>query len=596
MATVPLSATSVRFISGVPFLNDYHHVRHFDTIQQQRDYFANTPTNVHSMLECAFQRGEKGAYIEADCSVDKLYSANYVIFINPEFGNKYFYGFITNLEFVNIRCTRVYIEIDVMQTWMFDYTFKPSYIERQHCKLREADGSPVINTIPEQLDFGSEYDIITEQVQYPSAFMYLIIVTSKPIGKSSSGTKLNEKAGYVGSPSPLNYYVFPINRSTKGIPSTIGNVDTLNLNELSRLIAEDTELVNSVQTMYITDWCGITFNETEYRDDNVPVPDHCTLEYIGFPQGTNPPNKAILHVTSNISYFDGKELIFLYKYSGLPEFEETKLYMYPYTIFEMDDLKGNRLTFKGEYVNGNDIHLAVRGNVGFANRMSYELYNYNNSNGRQSSYQQAVIDVNPNDVPIVSSYLSAYLQGNKNSIQAQKQNANLRGSANMLHSFSNAVTLAASGTAVGGMAGLITATDGVIQRAVDIQATENTLMGYAQDATNVPPSVSKMGGNTSYDYGNGLNGIRIIKKQIKPEYQDILANYWNKYGYKVHRVLYPNLHTREKWNYIKTVNAIITGNINANDLRTIKTIYDNGVTLWHTNDVGNYHTTNGVIA
>lgn len=155
MATVPLSATSVRFISGVPFLNDYHHVRHFDTIQQQRDYFANTPTNVHSMLERAFQRGEKGAYIEADCSVDKLYSANYVIFINPEFGNKYFYGFITNLEFVNIRCTRVYIEIDVMQTWMFDYSFKPSYIERQHCKLREADGSPVINTIPEQLDFGS---------------------------------------------------------------------------------------------------------------------------------------------------------------------------------------------------------------------------------------------------------------------------------------------------------------------------------------------------------------------------------------------------------------------------------------------------------
>lgn len=592
MATVPLSASSIRFISGVPFLNDYHNVRHFETEADQIAYF-NGKYNVHSMTQTSIVTGEKGAFIKADVSIDKLYASNYVVFLNPDFGNKYFYAFITHLEYANIGMTRVYIEVDVMQTWMFDYQIKPSYIERQHTLLRDTAGNPIINTIPEQLDFGSEYDIITEDVQYPSDFIYLVIVTSKVIGKGTES--VNRKPGYVGSPTPLHYYIFPINRSTKAIPSTIGGIDTLGLSELNTLLSADVELVNAVQSIYITDWCGITFNETQYHDDNVPVPEHCELEYLAYPQGGT-PNKAILHVTSNITYFDGKELTFTNKFAGLPNFFETKLYMYPYTVYEMDDLKGNRLTFRGEYINGDDISVTVRGAIGFANKMSYELKNYNGSAGRQSSYQQAVIDNNPNDVPIVSSYLSAYLQGNKNSIQAQKVNANARGSANMLGSFVDGAILAGSGSPVGVATGVGSAFSGIINRHVDIQTTENTLLATAQDATNVPPSVAKMGGNTAYDYGNGLNGIRIIKKTIKPEYRDILAHYWNKYGYKYHKVDHPNRHTRRYWNYLKTVNITITGDINNDDLRTIKNIYDSGVTLWHTNDIGNYQLTNEVIA
>lgn len=593
MATVPLSASSVRFISGVPFLNDYNNVRWFTTKAEQDTYF-NAKTDVHAMTATTFQRNEKGAFIKANCSVDKLYHANYVLFINPDFGNKMFYGFINHLEFVNIGTTNVYIEIDVMQTWMFDYSFKPSFIDRQHCKLWESDGSPVINTIAENLDYGTEYNIVTESVQYPSNFIFLVIVTSKAIGRDINGTILDDKPGYVGSPSPLYYYVVPIDRELKEVPARIDGKKTLPLHYMNQLFSVDTEIVNAIQTMYLTDWCGITFYDGEYRNQTISIPDKCHLEYINMPGGTVYDN-AILHVFDTVDYFDGKELIYVDKYDGLPALTESKLYMYPYTIYELDDLKGNRLTFKGEYVDGADIHLAVRGNVGYANRMSYELYNYNGSDGRQSSYQQAVIDTNPNDVPVVSSYLAAYMQGNKNSLMAMKNNTEIRANAQMLHSFGSAAALATSATPASVGAAIVTAGAGIISRYVDIQATENTVNGYISDATNVPPSVAKMGGNTSYDYGNGLNGIRVIKKQIKPEYQNIIANYFNKYGYKVHRVLMPNLHTRAKWNYIKTVNATIIGNINNDDLKTIKNIFDSGVTLWHVDDIGNYLTTNEVI-
>lgn len=597
MATVPLSASSIRFISGVPFLNDYHHVRFFDTQADQIAYF-NGKYNVHSMTQTSIVTGEKGSYIKANVSIDKLYETNYVVFLNPDFGNKYFYAFVTHLEYANIGMTRVYIEVDVMQTWMFDYQIKPSYIERQHCTLRDTAGNPIINTIPEQLDFGSEYDIITEDVQYPSNYLYLVVVTSKIISYKdfAMSEKGNLAPGYVGSPSPLYYYVFLIDRTTKNVPPQLAYRDAMTLQDMNQVFSTDTEITNAIQTMYVTDWCGIQFNESDPA--HIPSNEQVALEYIGVggSGGVGGIPKAVFRVDTIIDYFDGKELTFTNKFAGLPNFFETKLYMYPYTVYEMDDLKGNRLTFRGEYINGDDIILTVRGAVGFANKMSYELKNYNGSAGRQSSYQQAVIDNNPNDVPIVSSYLAAYLQGNKNSIQAQKTNANARGSANMLGSFANAVTLAASGTYNGMAAGVVTAASGIIDRHVDIQTTENTLLATAQDATNVPPSVAKMGGNTAYDYGNGLNGIRIIKKTIKPEYRDILAHYWNKYGYKYHKVDHPNRHTRRYWNYLKTVNITITGDINNDDLRTIKNIYDSGVTLWHTNDIGNYQLTNEVIA
>ena len=113
-----------------------------------------------------------------------------------------------------------------------------------------------------------------------------------------------------------------------------------------------------------------------------------------------------------------------------------------------------------------------------------------------------------------------------------------------------------------------------------------------KDINNHPPEIVKMGGNTAFDYGNRLTGIYIIKKQIKPEYMAILEDYFHAYGYRVNRIKYPNLRSRKHWNFVKTVGANIYGNIPADDLKKIKDMFDNGVTLWHGNFIGNYDLSN----
>jgi hypothetical protein len=40
---------------------------------------------------------------------------------------------------------------------------------------------------------------------------------------------------------------------------------------------------------------------------------------------------------------------------------------------------------------------------------------------------------------------------------------------------------------------------------------------------------------------------------------------------------------------------VLTGNINNEDLNELKSVFNNGITLWHTDQIGNYALENGVI-
>ena len=68
------------------------------------------------------------------------------------------------------------------------------------------------------------------------------------------------------------------------------------------------------------------------------------------------------------------------------------------------------------------------------------------------------------------------------------------------------------------------------------------------------------------------------------------------YGYKVNSVKIPNLTGRKNWNYIKTIGATIHGYFPDNDLKELKQMFDNGVTLWHNpNTFLDYSQSNNII-
>ena len=90
--------------------------------------------------------------------IDNLLGYNYCMYQNENYGNKWFYAYITNMEYENDGLTNITISTDVWQTWQFDINFKNSFVEREHVN----DDTIGANTIDENLNVG---EVIEEGMQ-----------------------------------------------------------------------------------------------------------------------------------------------------------------------------------------------------------------------------------------------------------------------------------------------------------------------------------------------------------------------------------------------------------------------------------------------
>lgn len=107
------------------------------------------------------------------------------------------------------------------------------------------------------------------------------------------------------------------------------------------------------------------------------------------------------------------------------------------------------------------------------------------------------------------------------------------------------------------------------------------------------------GGNSNIGdvlYSSGRNCFTIRKMQCERRFIEIIDDFFTMYGYKINLVKKPNITGRSNWNYVKTIDCNILGNIPQMDLAEIKEMFDNGVTLWHTTAYFlDYSQTNNII-
>ena len=122
-------STNIKILHNVPLDPTYDHTIYFDSLTNQRNYFAGLAK--YNLTEYSYQRVQKGVARVGIVS-DNLYDCNYMMFQNTAYGNKWFYAFITSVEYVNDNCSDIYFEIDVMQTWHFDYSVDECFVEREH--------------------------------------------------------------------------------------------------------------------------------------------------------------------------------------------------------------------------------------------------------------------------------------------------------------------------------------------------------------------------------------------------------------------------------------------------------------------------------
>ena len=612
--------TEVHLLTNVPFNYNYNNVMDFNSVSEQTTYFLNK-----SKLEfedLTYQRVNNNT-INLEVEYEDLYDVNYMMFQNDRIPGKWFYAFITAYDFVSPKVTRITYQIDVYQTWLFQMTWQSTYVEREHTKRFNQDGSPVINTIDEGLAYGSDYKTVYKRKCNNDNIIWLVAITKLPMHLilSGGGSATPSCIGRVRN--PLYFTLLPLDLDNESV--------TINGNspEYTKilLLGQDEETIGQLVSLYYTPYVPFEYTLSANNDITVTDPNihiytdngYSYMEYNEFLYNRWTPKN---YTVSNNMYSD-----------IMPSYTESKLLMYPYTVIELTDMKGNTITLKPQNFDSNSLVIQTRGSISTQPKTAIYPVNYlGNTAGNVTDFTCGIIDNTICDVPIVDDYTASYMQANRNSIATTNKyamdNAN-RGIVqnNAVNRVQNAIMdrqqqymesdtkwnqwgnlldlhagsalrsgyeLAKKYDLSQGQRLAMNQNNDIANHNLRINAEQAIGMTQAkiEDINNIPPTVSNLGNNTMFDSGWKNMHYYIMIKTVRDEYATQLTNYFKMFGYKVNKLEIPNTKSRQYYNYIKTVDANIIGNIPSNDLNTIKGIFDKGVTIWHTSNVGDYSVNN----
>lgn len=615
----------VHLYKSVPFYIDYKNIRLFESTTEQSSYFASLPNTLN--IENVTYTRANGS-IKVPFNRDTILEYNYMSFKNKDYGNKVFYAFITDITYVNPTTARIYFTIDEWQTWCFNLNFRESFIERKHCKRWNSDGTPVINTEAENLDIGSEY-VVKAHAQYNNDLYWVCFVTSVE----------NTEITIMDVPTILTLYYAPVYKTTNSVIQgyVLNNLVTggTPANTALNIFRNDEVLNGKLASCFIVSEPPFSYTYS-ITDGYIQINSNDCMLYSLKGEGKAPlllANKRVSNPATTVRTFP--------KYGDLRGYvTESKLLMYPYSFIELIDGGGNNFIIKPEYVDDDDINIRTFTSGGLNSKQAHIVEHYRYSgvvlNYCRWELGNGIINNYHNNLTVIDDYSSAYLQGNANSIAQSVQNTLNQVNANNKiaeNNFRTSVNVSAfqtlsnvargiiggglesgnptiQGVVQGGIDGLLssfsqmarTSLEGQnsvknteLQGNVTYQNAVNSMLAKKQDIANVADNVALQGGDVYFTFQNQYNGYCLVYKQISNEYISILEGYFKKYGYSYNKLEVPNLHTRESYDYIKTIDVNILASINNESLLKIKTIFDNGVTIWHTNDIGNYALANNEI-
>ena len=471
--------TIVKLYTGIPCDPTYQNVLHFDSLAEQIEYFSNI-LPVATYTDFNFIDNTKALRVKRN--IENCYNINYVAYQNKTFGNKWFYAFVTDMEYASPESTLIYLEEDVWATWQFNVDFHKSFIERE-CVSDDTIG---LHTVEENVKLG-DYITTTVSNQILSDYSYVILATER-VSFPEIEPKVPQIIG--GLPCPCYAYFCGENMNiVNGLIEQYSNKP----DAIIAIFAHSPELGSSGEYTKIT---PITFAERR--------------------------------LSSTV--------------------RNNKMYTHPYCGLVVEGDR-NSVTLKYELFS-NEATGNIIGNFGV--NESFVCYPLNYA-GKTKDFTNAVSVGHLPPLAWVNNRFQNWLG----------QEA--------LPTVISGVTSIATGAMYGGAFG----------------ATVNGVKAVGEllyDSSKAVLAPDTLRGQVS---GNDVmasareKGFRTYCQSIKPEYIKIIDNYFSMFGYKVSTIKNIELHSRRNWNYIKTINANITGDCPAPQLKDIKNMLDSGVTLWH---------------
>lgn len=404
--------TEIVLCNHVPFDKIYEVSVYFDTKEEQQAFF-----NYRKVLEIAkntYQRMSFDSFkVQAKADDLREQGINYCYWKNGDYSNKYYYAFVTSIEYVNPNTAIIYYELDDYQTYMFDVYYNDSYFYKKHYDLgnRDNEGNLVSFTCPlddESLDYGNIYKVISREnlVQIPDVSYMVFTSTIQATGQEM----------FSKMPLVLSYYIVPVYVGRGYYDTFTLNSDKLTKAEtILNAFRNNSSMVGTLVSVHIIPFLPVSDISYEYVDNYTINIKSSKLSY------------STVGATSYITFIDNQfdYYTFIEKHNTLsifPKFSEQKLYMKPYSFNLLSTDRGNDLIIQNEYCNDEKISVSMYGTLSTTNKQMFVVDNYNDSNSN-NLMDNAIIDESNSSLPIVDDYTASYIQSNRNSIEVARANA-----------------------------------------------------------------------------------------------------------------------------------------------------------------------------
>ena len=448
---------------------------------------------------------------------------NYLAYQNGS--GKWYYNFITKVEYLNDSAVKLYIELDVLQTYMHEWELHSCFIERTHTKTDEIGE----HTVDEGLDCGELTDAKVVEYKFDDLCI-MMMVSDEFMGERSLGNKYN------GIYSGLKIYATDASRAS-------------DLGELLESYSGGGK-IDAIVSMWM------------YPKELVSIVGEWS-------------SAAIRHEVQGFSPS---------KYITIPDMGNTanwgryprnnKLLTYPFTMLYVSNNMGGAAAFRRERLTktGDNFKFKLNGALGPDCGVTLTPQGYN---GNQNGYEYSLAMPPFPTCAWISDTYKVWLAQNQNSHDAAKTQIMISGLGGAVESSYAAVGSALTQNYAGAAYGAVSMFTGL----ANTYGAINSLMAMKKDMA-VQPDQARGNHSGNINMAMGNCGYTFYFKTVTKEYLNILDDYFDRYGYRVNTFDVPSLRNRKYYTYIKTRGCNVTGPFGSEIKQRIQAIFDKGVTWW----------------
>lgn len=554
----------------------------------------------------------------------------------------------TNDEQTN-QVVQLHVEKDVMQSNMFDIEIKESFVEREHQDrfIKNETTLPQFNILNEpELNIGENYKIHEEELQpdyvtgnnfitsvqnwerFVSKNVAFVVVACKTKHEVDSSVDYETKVSFDG----LYYYCAPfftdklLDRDEYANTNFVARWSDIedgvttehhsNLMHAFELLEWARTNGTDVVNVYFTNFLPLPIKKVYFRRITEQYVYKYYFEFeiegynfdtqTGYPfaragiskLGSSTDYAFSLAVSDNYNNYAFKTFQELtgWNFDDINNIDinndkdinfEPKLHTFPYEFSKITNHRVETAPIKHEFLQleqSNEIGCQM--GVSDSQKSAWWVKNYKVESPKFSM----TIDNTSTKIPLVIDNWNAYIaQHQATATQGYALNKGItiaQGTIGAGFGVAGIIAGAVGGGAVG--AGAIAGGSGGIIGSILSTINKIKQVDYQrEDIRKAPPSILNAGNDAGFDVGMKNLTLKHERYELQDKFKKKIFEWFYRFGYQANELKIPELRSRYYFNYIQ-MNANLKANLNVNELRQIKQIYANGITLWHYRDANTF--------